>query len=84
MEMEKVARSACRILKVSMSDLIRSGIEKRLAEMMPQCMAIAENEQRSGATRIKMVKFLDRVVEGSLALHAPKKVVEALRGIERK
>lgn len=78
-ELEQVARSACRLLGVSMSRFIRAGIEAKLAELVPKVVEIVENPKTQPGRCLRLMEFLRDISRATLALHQPMPYVEALR-----
>ena len=70
-ELEYAARSACKLLGISMSRFIRAGIEAKLAELVPKCVEIVENPKTQPMRCLRLMEFLRDVALGSVALHKP-------------
>ena len=56
---------------VSVSELVRAGVERELAEFVPKCVAIARDKSVPARRRLRMMRFLNRACISNLALHAP-------------
>ena len=78
-ELEQVARSACRLLGVSMSRFIRAGVEAKLAELVPKVVEIVEHPKTKPWRCLRLMEFLRDISRASLALHQPMPYVEASR-----
>ena len=80
-EVERAARSLCKMTGMSMSAFIRSGIEAHLAQIVPEYVRIAEDSNMPARERFRVLNMLRKLVWAGLALHGPKVVLDAHRRV---
>ncbi len=68
-ELDYAARSACKLLGISMSRLIRAGIEAKLTELVPKVVEIVDDPKTQPMRCMRLMEFLRDMALGSVALH---------------
>ncbi len=69
LELEEVARKACKLTGMKMSKLVRAGLEKCLAELLVQSAELAQDPSVPGRRRMQLALFVKDVVETGWATH---------------
>lgn len=83
-DLEQVVRSARRVLGMSLSEFVRTGIEVHLVQMVPRCVELAEDTSVKVSTRLKMMQMLRQMAKSSLILHHPELIAPARTRADRR
>jgi len=70
-EVDSALRQVRRLFDVSVATQIRAGIERSLADMIPQAVAAVRSPETSNAMKLKLLEFLATTRRVHLALHDP-------------
>ena len=82
-ELDKVLRRMKKLFGMPMGAAIRTGLERALADTVPDAIAIIDDPDENEAAKLVMHEYLQLIREAALSRCAPE-VAEALREERRK
>ena len=81
-DQEELARYARTILGVSMSELIRLGVEYQLSVATEKSIKLARDRKADARKRLKAIQFVDQVTQYVLKSNGPPEVVQPIVDME--
>ena len=81
-ETDAVLRRVRRLFGISVSEQIRMGIERSLADMIPNVVEIIQRDGTSNARKLRLIDFLHATRRSFLAAHDPKKAKTLRDGLK--